>query len=290
MTKALVVGMGIGQLYQKVFTELKYEVETVDTSTKRKSTYKSLNDISTYDIAVICTPNSTHEEIARTIASKCKIVLVEKPGVIDSKCWQCLVEDFPNTRFMMVKNNQYRKEIAEFKRLADSSDRIQAVWTNKNRIPNPGSWFTTKEQAFGGVSRDLLPHLLSYYTILTDYKNGTKLFGHKVQRFDLTNTTETDYGTVTPDGVYDVDDLAELEYKNNECLWVLSANWRDNNKDDVFLGFSSKNSAVRHGLGLCPEDAYKKMITTALSKIDDVSFWKDQYDQDIWIHEQIENL
>jgi hypothetical protein len=42
MTKALIVGMGIGQLYQRVFAELKYDVETVDI--KLKATYKSTDE------------------------------------------------------------------------------------------------------------------------------------------------------------------------------------------------------------------------------------------------------
>lgn len=289
MTKALVVGMGIGQLYKKVFTELKYTVETVDIL--HKATYKNASDVKdNYDIAVICTPNFTHEEVARTIASKCKIVLIEKPGLQDSKCWQCLVEDFPNTRFMMVKNNQYRTEIAEYKRLAESSDRVQAIWNGKNRVPFAGGWFTTKEKAFGGVSRDLIPHLLSYYTVLTDYKKGTKLFGHAIQRHELKDITTTDYGVVYPNGTYDVDDFAELEYKNHDCFWIISANWKDDVKDDVFLSFTSKNSAIKHALGLCPEEAYKKMIETAVKNLDDAKFWEDQYEQDIWIHQQIERL
>jgi len=289
MTKALIVGMGIGQLYQKVFTELKYDVETVDI--KLKATYKDAADAKgSYDIAVICTPNFTHEEIARTIAKKCKIVLIEKPGLQDAKCWQCLVEDFPDTRFMMVKNNQYRKEISKYKRLAETSDRIQAVWNSKDRIPFPGGWFTTKEKAFGGVSRDLLPHLLSYYTVLTDYKNSTRLFGHAIQRHQLKDITRTDYGIVNSDGTYDVDDFAELEYKNDNCFWVLSSNWKDGVNDDIFLSFSMKNSAVKESLGLCPEEAYKAMIETAVKNVDKNAFWEDQYDQDIWIHKQLEKL
>lgn len=288
MAKALVVGMGIGQLYQKVFTELKYDVETVDI--KLKATYKDIADVNgNYDVAVICTPNFTHEIIARTIANKCKIVLIEKPGLQDSKCWQCLVEDFPNTRFMMVKNNQYRTEIEEYKRLTGLSSRVQAVWSSNDRIPFPGSWFTTKEKAFGGVSRDLLPHLLSYYTVLSDYKKGTKLFGHAVQRHQLKNITRTDYGIVDPNGTYDVDDFAELEFKNTDCFWVLSANWKGG-VDDIYLNFVTQDGGVKHRLGLCPEEAYKKMIETAVKNIDEDTFWTDQYDQDIWIHQQIEKL
>ena len=51
-----------------------------------------------------------------------------------------------------------------------------------------------------------------------------------------------------------------------------------------------RNSAIRHELGLCPESAYKTMVETAVKNLNNNEFWKAQYDQDIWIHEQIEKL
>ncbi len=289
--RSLIIGMGIGNLYHSVFTSLGYDIDTVDPDPGKNATFKSAGLIvDNYDIAVICTPNYTHELIARTIASKCKIVLIEKPGVVDAKCWQCLIEDFPSTRFMMVKNNQYRDEIQEFKRLADSSKRVHVIWNNKNRIPNPGSWFTNKELAFGGVSRDLIPHMLSYYTCLADYSKGTRIFASAVQRHKLEDITSTDYGVVNPDGIFDVDDFAELEYYSGLTKWIMSANWKDDKADDVYISFSSDNSAIKHKLGLCPESAYKKMVQTAVKNINNNSFWQDQYEQDLWIHKQLGKL
>ena len=51
-----------------------------------------------------------------------------------------------------------------------------------------------------------------------------------------------------------------------------------------------KNSAVRHELGLCPESAYKSMVETAVKNLNNNEFWSAQFAQDIWIHEQLENL
>lgn len=289
--RSLIIGMGIGNLYQSVFKSLGFDIDTVDTSVEKNTTFRSADEITdNYDIAVICTPNYTHELIARTIANKCKIVLVEKPGVVDAKCWQCLVEDYPNTRFMMVKNNQYRPEIAEFQRLADSSKRVHVIWNNKNRIPHPGSWFTTRELAFGGVSRDLMPHMLSYYTCLTNYKTGTRIFASAIQRHKLKDISSTDYGNINPNGTYNVDDFAELEYYSGTTKWILSANWKDDKSDDVYISFSSDSSAIKHTLGLCPESAYKKMIETAVKNLNNNEFWINQYEQDLWIHKQLGKL
>ena len=289
---ALVVGLGMGNLYVQELTKLGYHVDTVDTDANKNATYLSVDELNVhYDIAVICTPNFTHEPIARKIADKCNIVLIEKPGVKDSNSWANLISDFPNTRFMMIKNNQYRSSIGLFQQTSNQSDNVYIRWNNANRIPHPGSWFTTKELAFGGVSRDLLPHMLSYYCVLTDYKTGIKLKSVAKQSYELKDIHSTDYGVINPNGTYNVDDFCLLEFKNNNINWILTANWCTGlDHDDSSISFSMKNSAIRHELGLCPEEAYRNMMQTAIKNLNNDSFWKEQFEQDIWIHQQIENL
>lgn len=288
---SLVIGLGIGQLYKSVFEELGYTVDTVDADVGKNPTYTSTKElVKQYEIAVVCTPNFTHEPISREIAKYCKIILIEKPGVINSEAWQKLIEDHGDTRIAMVKNNQYREEIQEFQTLANSSTCICVNWNNKNRIPNPGSWFTTKSLAFGGVSRDLLPHMLSYYTALSDYRAGEKIESSIEQRHTLENIESSDYGTVNKKGVYDVDDFARIQFLNNEKEWRLSANWKDGTADDVHISFTNAYGTTTHKLGLCPESAYKKMIETVVENLHNDEFWKNQYEQDFWIHQQIETL
>ena len=107
----------------------------------------------------------------------------------------------------------------------------------------------------------------------------------------LSDITSTDYGTVNPHGVYDVDDFCKLEFKNENTTWILTANWKTNlDHDDSSISFSMKNSAVRHELGLCPETAYSTMIETAINNLNNNEFWNNQLAQDLWIHEQIESL
>jgi predicted dehydrogenase len=293
--KALIIGLGFGQaVYLPVLTQLGYEVVTVDMDTSKGADFSNLDDAirvhSKFDTVNICTPNFTHVKLARAVAPHANIVFVEKPGVVNSEAWQQLVRDYPETRFMMVKNNQYRDTIEQFKTLANQSHTVRLVWNNKNRIPNPGSWFTTKELAFGGVSRDLMPHMLSYYVALTNYAKGNKLYSNAIQRHELKDLIDTDYGTVNHDGTYNVDDFCEFEFKNGDTTWILTANWKDNLADDVYISFDMKNSAVRHKLGLCPESAYKTMIENAVTNLNNDMFWKEQLQQDLWIHRQIENL
>jgi predicted dehydrogenase len=291
MKKALIIGLGFGQaVYLPVLTELGYQVITVDMNTSKGADFSNLDDAirvhGKFDTVNICTPNFTHVKLARKVAALSSIIFIEKPGVANSEAWAQLVRDYPATRFMMVKNNQYRDTIEQFKTLADQSHTVRVVWNNKNRIPNPGSWFTTKDLAFGGVSRDLIPHMLSYYVALTDYTKGNKLYGNAIQRHELEDLIDTDYGSVDHDGTYNVDDFCEFEFSNNNKKWILTANWKDDQADDVYISFDD----VKFTLGLCPESAYKAMVENAVANLNNDMFWKEQLQQDLWIHRQIENL
>lgn len=286
--KALVVGLGIGNLYVNELTNLGFHVDTVDSNPDKNPTFQSVNQLTdVYSVAVICTPNFTHESIAREIASKCSIVFIEKPGVKDAKAWQKLTADFPNTRFLLVKNNQYRDTIDEFQRLAKQSTVVRIVWENANRIPQPGSWFTNKELAFGGVSRDLIPHMLSYFTVLANIKNNTTVYSSSVQNHKLENIVSSDYGVVNHNGTYNVDDRCELTFVSNNKTWELVADWKTDKETTIGIEF---DYSVFFPLGLCPESAYNMMIKTAVENIDNKQFWQDQYEQDLWIHQQLEAL
>jgi len=293
--KALVVGLGMGQQYALWLGEMGYEVITLDLDPTKGANYTRdvdvVKDHPHFDVVYIGTPNWTHEPIAKFFAPNTDLLLIEKPGLRDSMAWVNLVSEFPRTRIMMVKNNQFRPEMKLFKQQADNSDTVYVRWNNANRIPFPGSWFTTKDRAFGGVSRDLMPHMLSYYCALTDYRQGSKIKAVASQNYELKDILNTDYGSVNPNGTYDVDDFCHIEFTNGKTRWVLSANWKTNlDHDDSSIAFSMKNAAVRHELGLCPGDAYKNMIKQAVSNLSNADFWQAQLDQDTWIHQQIENL
>ena len=293
--KSLVIGMGIGQLYKAVLLELGHTVVTVDYDINKDADYVSHElafiEQGPFDTVHICTPNFTHMELAMHAGRmNASIVFVEKPGVRNSTDWLNMCKTYPTTRFMMVKNNQHRDEIKQFTDLAHQSKTVKISWNNYNRIPSPGSWFTTKELAFGGVSRDLIPHMLSYYCAMVDWTKGQKLFAVATQRHQLKDITDTDYGVVNPSGTYDVDDFCEMEFMNGDTKWILTANWRTMADTNIGISFDMNSSAVKYELGLCPEIAYKKMIAEAVENLNNKEYWQEQFAQDIWIHRQIENL
>lgn len=288
--RSLIIGMNFGAaVYKPALKSLGYDVLTVDP--KAPAMYTSIQEAidlyNEFETVNICTPNFTHDEIARQIAPHAKIVFVEKPGVVNSFSWDKLIKDFPNTRICMVKNNQYRNEISQFRTLMPAAKNITINWINNNRIPSPGSWFTNKELAFGGVSRDLMPHLLSIYTAITDYQNNTKTLVSARQRYKLEDLTTSDYGIVNHDGVFNVDDICTFEFSQGETNFHLTADWKSGNGvDQVYIDFDG----VRFDLGLCPEVAYREMVRQAVKNRNNEDFWQRQYEQDMWIHQQIENL
>jgi predicted dehydrogenase len=291
--RSLIIGMGIGQLYKTVLEKLGHKVITVDQDISKGADFDSVDKAllvhGLFDTAHICTPNFTHFEIAARVAPHSKIVFIEKPGVATSDTWAKLVTEFKQTRFIMVKNNMWRSNIAKLVELASKAKTVKISWIRKNCIPSPGSWFTTKKLAFGGVSRDLMPHLLSLYVAMNPNWKRENISGQTaVQCWELKDIDSTDYGVVNPDGTYNVDDMCVINFGDK---WRCEANWRSIDKEDSSIEFVMLDNATEQfDLGWCPEEAYHNMIVDAIDNMDNPEFWLKQYAVDTWIHERIENL
>jgi predicted dehydrogenase len=292
----LIVGMGIGNLYKEIYDEMGYNVVTVDTDPTKGATYTNLIEACEANVNLrtvhICTPNYTHEAVAQDIfatTNTVDVMFVEKPGLQTPQAWNKLVQSNRGTRIMMVKNNMWRNNMAALGEASASADKVTIHWINKNRIPSPGSWFTDRSKAFGGVSRDLMPHLLSFYMSMNPgWHNTTVTERFSAQRHVLNEVFTTDYGTVHPDGVYDVDDYARLVLDGK---WELVADWASGTHDDIRIEFIYNNKPnTDFGFGLCPVHAYKHMIEHALSLIASDNFWTSQIAQDMFIHERISLL
>ena len=292
--KTLVIGLGMGQLYVKVLKELGHEVYTVDPDQTKSATFTNLSTaLSAHpalDAVFICTPNHTHDSIAQTVASHSGIVFVEKPGVLNSKRWQSLQLTYPNTKFIMIKNNMWRTVEEEMRIRIDDAEEIHINWINRNRVPAPGSWFTTKKLSFGGVSRDLMPHLLSMFIWLNPntYSQYQIVSSNRKQNWKLSDLTDTEYGSVNLDGTYDVDDWAEIVFNNGIKTFKLTADWRSMDKDDRALHCYKKERLIKSfELGLCPESAYAAMIQDVFNNINHKEFWNHHKEYDVWIHNMI---
>jgi predicted dehydrogenase len=292
--KTLVIGLGMGQLYARTLTQLGHEVITMDTDQSKQATFGNL-DTALYahpqlDAVFICTPNYTHDSIAQKVAKHCKIVFVEKPGVLNAKRWQTLQLTHAQTKFIMIKNNMWRPWEEEFCIRTEAAEVIHINWINRDRVPAPGSWFTNKKLSFGGVSRDLMPHLLSIFISMNPILYKEFKIEHKInkQNWSLDQLNSTEYGTINSDGVYDVDDWNQIILNNGNKKYILTADWRSMLKDDRAIHCYQRDKLVRSfDLGLCPESVYAIMIKDVFDNINNEKFWTQHRDYDVWIHNMI---
>lgn len=285
--KALLAGFGgIGSnVYFPELKKLGYDVSILDTVSVHAQFTDIVQIVDPYDIAVICTPNYTHEQIARHLAKTgTKRIFIEKPGLVSTGAWYRLCEDYKNTKFHLVKNNLYRDNYGDIFDLMRQKEviGIDINWLNKNRIPNPGSWFTNKETAFGGISRDLMPHLYCFAVKLIGEEKllKTGFFQGSYRRWGLDNITSTDYGTVYKNGVYNVDDIAQAATVVDNISLRMTASWKEGYDKQSITLFFKDGSTYEWEFGLCPAEAYGSMLQDTT----------DTTDLDLAIHTFLENF
>lgn len=265
--KALLAGYGgIGKnVYYSELKKLGYDVYLLDPAIDNAD-YSNASDVNdAFDLAVISTPNFTHQEIADHLAAKgTRRIFVEKPGVVNSDAWQKLHRDHANTQFHLVKNNLYRESYGDVLSLFQEKEVIgvDILWYNKNRIPSPGSWFTNFELAFGGVSHDLMPHMycLAAKVFGTEQMLSSIIGCTAYQRWALKDITNTDYGKVVPNGVFNVNDSAMATTFVNGISLKMAASWKEGYDKQSITLFFKDGSTYEWEFGLCPAEAYGVML------------------------------
>lgn len=297
MKTICIVGLGIGSLYVKVADRLGYNIITVDPNTDLEADYTDISELPTdlrFDMAIVCTPNYLHETIAKALVTHTDRIVIEKPGFESLERWQEFQKQH-RTKIFMVKNNMYRTVFYDTVWDArDYSDikNIKITWVNQDRVPGAGSWFTNKELAYGGVSRDLMPHALSVaQAILRKPSINTEYVAYHEQAYSLKDIVTTKWGKGNPNGVYNVDDRAyfsaTVDGINIECAtaWKYS----DIQKDHVEWQVELKSGVkISYTAGLCPEDAYVDMLDAYMLMTD--KKYQDYVEYDYVIHDIIDNF
>ena len=196
-----------------------------------------------------------------------------------------------NLEFRLVEleggeNNLYRDSYGCFDNLENIQDpvSIKIKWFNKNRVPNPGYWSTNRKTAWGGVALDLFPHLYCHmvrlFGSMEDFERANHLM---MQKWSLEDLQGSDYGAVSEDGVYNVCDFATENWLvQGKTLLEVSASWKEG-YDNQSIEVQTIDSTFKWDFGLCPNDAYGKMIVAAET---------EDYDKhkamDTWIHKNLE--
>lgn len=283
----LIVGLGIGRVYEEQANKLGYKVTTIDKDSSKNADYTSIDSVSDrkFDLGILCTPNYTHYDYALKLSEICKNVLVEKPGFKDILELEALYK--LESKVYIVKNNLYR-DLGKYK--VGRFSRTKLNWITKNRIPFPGSWFTNKELSYGGVKKDIYPHMLALLLKINNYNLLQPFCINTDQRHILENIKDTEYGTVNPDGVYDVEDYLYAQfydYKNYNS-YEIEINWASGDTEDISINYfnSQGELAYKEELGLCPNNAYGQMIKEILDNSDNYLFYElnknlDRYIQKI---------
>lgn len=283
----VVVGLGIGKLYVDACKRLGWTVITVDQNATLSADYLSVDDIPDniqIDMGVICTPNYTHLQVAKQLGSKYATnIVVEKPGFFCLGEWLGFQQQYSASRLWMVKNNQFR---TLFNDLRDKQiEKIQLFWLNKNRIPGAGSWFTDKSKSYGGVSRDLMPHLLSVAQRCLNQPIGEAEFTAQCyQQYDMSQLNDNStYGNYNANGIYDVDDCAYFSSKVDNIVIECFTSWKlDIDADVIEWRFKIKNGVnLIYVVGLCPESAYETMLQEYMFATPETYQQHQQYDEEI---------
>jgi predicted dehydrogenase len=268
MTKILVVGLGMGNVYINEFKRRGWDFVTVDVNPDKNANFRSIEEVPVNcDLALVATPNWTHKDLAEQAAKKARVVAIEKPGLESAAEWRKFVKKHPDNRILMVKNNCYRvqnKFWANLPTVHNEIERVNLLWITKDRVSGPGSWFTTKKLAWAGVSRDLMPHMLNVAQTLFNGQMGDMVEWGKFQRWTLADIEDSSWGTVKKDGVYDVDDHAWIVFKHAagfriKCMAVWKTDQLDHDLMQWQIGFKD-GTVIRYDAGLCPEPAYGNMI------------------------------
>ena len=80
--KTLIVGLGFGQLYKKIYESMGAEIITVDADQSKNPDFVEITTAieahPQFDTAHICTPNRTHFALAKKLSGHSKIVFIEK--------------------------------------------------------------------------------------------------------------------------------------------------------------------------------------------------------------------
>lgn len=299
MKKIGILGLGIGSMYERILSPY-FNVITIDIDPVKHPTYTSLDDClkahNDFDLFIVATPNYLHKWQVQKVIDFSVIVLVEKPGLVFLNDYIEVYNKKKNV--FMTKNNLWREEFPFIRKIilenyhANNIEHVNITWINKSRVPFPGHWFTDKSKSLGGTSKDSFPHLLSefYYLFNSVYPIQDLTFDKEIkQNFTLSEVTDTDYGTVNPHGVYDVDDYCRINF--HQLPVSIIGCWKSTTNEDTKIGIEMilKNEERKYfDFDLCPEYAYFRQFNYFLNI--DYTEKTEQFYIDYFIHSVIEQL
>jgi predicted dehydrogenase len=199
--------------------------------------YDNLDEFlcSDIDAVIIATPNATHVQYSLQALKHGMHVLCEKPVAIHSNEVKQIIDtaEEKHSLFIPCFVNRFRFDILKMRELVQS-DRIgdiigiEAGWLRRAGIPRPGTWFTNRAYAGGGVLIDLGSHIIDICLMILGDRMPLKLsLAASRQYEDVENANalwfETNY---TGEYHIDVEDTVDAQiYFEGDVFLKLKLNW-----------------------------------------------------------------
>lgn len=231
---------------------------------------------------VLATPNYTHKDfILRTIRQG-KWIMCEKPIVLSQKEMFEIIEEAGDNRRLLVPAfvNRFRFDIHLFKKEIRTIGKIRCIkakWIRKNGIPRPGSWFTNKRLAGGGVLIDLGPHIIDIclYLLHSTFDldcNSIEVLNSKMEYINPqeVNRSKACWFRRKDESLLQIDVESKIEatVKINDVLIHMELCWQSEESDDYtqFTVFGSNGIArldTLFGFSDCRRYENAKIVTNS---------------------------
>jgi predicted dehydrogenase len=250
-SRVAVVGLGqVGRHYADIVRDLGFDIVGVDADATARDEFARQYDVETYadlestyemglDAVVVSTPNSFHELAAVPALEAGLDTFIEKPIAHNYESAKRIVDaaEESSATCMVGYYLSYFEWIEALKSYIEDGyfgdiSHIECRYLYRRGVPRPGSWYTSKEIAGGGVLQDkgsFVLDLLSYFGAPLDgiesvtAKARTE-FGHRDSYTALGN-----WGTEGEERIFDVEDSvsAFIEFEGEttatiETSWALN--------------------------------------------------------------------
>mgnify|MGYP001028134423 CR=1 FL=1 len=185
------------------------------------------------DAVVISVPNAFHAEFARQALLAGKHVLLEKPMAMNAdEAEEVLKAQQQSGKLLMIGHQmrwkwpfpEIRKQIAEG-RLGEIYY-VRAGWMRRKGIPGWGSAYTSRKMMGGGAAVDIGVHMIDLARYLIGPKRPVSVSGGVYGHIGRQGKGIGTWGTVNPQGSFDVDDLAAAMIRFEDgTLLNLEVSW-----------------------------------------------------------------
>ncbi len=231
------------------------------------------------DAVMVCTPNTTHHEVAIAALQAGKHVFCEKPmsTTVEKAAAMAAAADAAPGVFQMgmVRRNSPMSVAA--KRILDAGRigevyQMRMLWIRRRGIPGLGGWFTTKVLSGGGPMIDLGVHGFDLAMHLSDLWTPTRVSAKTYAKFGprMGGYVYTDMWAGPPklDGVFDVEDYSCGFVRFGErATMSFEIAWAANHRETQYLEILGDKGGMR-----LSEDGKITLLTEADGGLVDATY------------------